>query len=236
MAYDWLNMFTIKKQAAGSTCHFFAKMSEKALRTTRKRESRARQKERHHHYAFIAEYTERKYTHIYEEADNFYKKLFKRYPTKTRLTTCPEFKAWELEIRKNQAQTTTQMASTNRSSEDPTTTTQMASTNRSSEETTTTPIDLSSTDNMQINIQLMDSTEVQETRDTLMFQDIYPSLMQEINPETLQQIIREIQESDVNRDIFNYTESDEDINDILNTEINNSMNELSALEEELLMY
>ena len=128
------------------------------------------------------------------------------------------------------------MASTNRSSEDPTTTTQMASTNRSSEETTTTPIDLSSTDNMQINIQLMDSTEVQETRDTLMFQDIYPSLMQEINPETLQQIIREIQESDVNRDIFNYTESDQDINDILNTEINNSMNELSALEEELLMY
>ena len=225
-------------------------MSEKTSRTARKRESRARQKERHHHYAFIAEYTERKYIHIYEEADNFYKKLFKRYPTKTRLTTCPEFKAWELEIKKNQAPTTTQMASTNRSSEDPTTTqmastnrssedpttTQMASTNRSSEETTTTPIDLSSTDNIRINIPLMDSTEVQETRDTLMFQDIYPSLMQEINPETLEQIIREIQESDVNRDIFNYTESDEDINDILNTEINNSMNELSALEEELLMY
>ena len=125
----------------------------------------------------------------------------------------------------------------------------MAPTNRSFEETITTPIDLSSTstttttsidrsstDNMRINIQLMDSTEVQETQDTLMFQDIYPSLMQEINPETIEQIIREIQESDTGRDIFNYTEPDEDINDILNTEINNSMNELSSLEKELSMY
>ena len=206
-------------------------MLGKTLRTERRRESRARQKERHHHYAFIAEYTERKYKHIYEEADIFYEKLFKRYPTKTRLTTCPEFKAWELEIKKDQDPTTTQMASTNRSSEETSTTTPIDLSSAA-----TTPIDLSSTDNMQINIPLMDSTEVQETRDTVMLQDIYPSLMQEINPETLEQIIREVQESDVSRDIFNYTESDEDINDILNTEINNSMNELSALEKELRMY
>ena len=197
-------------------------MYGKTLRLVRRRESRARQKERYHHLAFIAEYTERKYKDIYKEADSFYQKLFKIYPNKTRLTTCTEFKAWELEIKNTQASTTTtRMAPTSSSSGD-------------EETTTTTPIDLSLTHDIQINIPLMDSLEVQETRDTVMFQDIYPSLTEEINPEILNQVIQEIQESDVNRDIFNHT--DEDINDILNSEINDSMNELCPLEKELLKY
>ena len=253
---------------------FFAKMSEKDLMTARKREYRTTQRERYRRSVFIVEYMQRKHKRIYEEANSFYQNLEKRYPTKTKLTTCPEFKTWEATIEKDH---------------DPAI--QMAPISISS--STTTPIDLSSQHNIQLNIPLMDSNEVQEMQDTLVFQDIYPSLLKEINPETLEQIISEIQESDVNiqlmdsseiqesdvniqlmdssevqemRDtpvfqdihpsllkeinpetldqiiseieesdvnIFNY---DEDINDNLNIEINNSMNELSPLEKELLMH
>ena len=82
----------------------------------------------------------------------------------------------------------------------------------------------------------MNSVEVQETRDTVMFQNICPSLTEEINPEILNQVIQELQQESDIRDIFNNPEFDEDLNDILNSEINDQMNELSPLEKELLKY
>ena len=266
-----------------------SEMSEKALMTARKREYRTTQRERYRRSVFIVEYTQRKNKRIYEEANRFYQKLVKRYPTKTKLTTCPEFKTWEATIEKDH-DPATQIASISISSSTTTPATQIAPISISSSTTTTpatqiapisisssttTPIDLSSRRNIQLNIPLMDSNQVQEMQDTLMFQDIYPSLLKEINPETLEQIISEIQESDVNIQLMDSSEIqemrdtpdihppmlkeinpetldqiiseieesdvnifyyDEDINDILNIEINNSMNELSPLEKELLMH
>ena len=75
----------------------------------------------------------------------------------------------------------------------------------------------------------MDANQVREIQDTIVFDDIYPTLMEEINPNTLDEIITELQGSD----IFNY---DEDMCDALNNEIDISMNELSGLENELLNY
>ena len=216
------------------------------LRTVQKRENRAKHKNRYHHLAFIAEYTQRKYKEIYKEADRFYQKLYPLYPNKTKLTTCIEFKVWESEIKKLQdSATITRMpdVETTTRMQDEETTTRMqdeeTTTRMPDEETTTRMPDEETTTrmpyNIQINIPLMSAAEVQETRDTVMLQDIYPSLTEEINPEILEQVIRDIQETDIARDIFN-DEYDEDINDILNIEINNSMNELSALEKELLNY
>ena len=227
-----------------------SEMSEKALMTARKREYRTTQRERYRRSVFIVEYTKRKHKRLYEEANSFYEKLVKRYPTKTKLTTSPEFKTWEATIEKDHDPATCPefktWEATIEKDHDPATcpefktweetiekdhdpATQMAHISISS--STTTPNDLSSLHNIQLNIPLMDSNEVQEMQDTVVFQDIYPSLLKEINPEILDQIISEIEESDVN--IFN---DDEDINDILNIEINNSMNELSPLEKELLMH
>ena len=198
-------------------------MSGQSLRSVRRRESRARRTERYHHLAFIAEYTRRKYNDIYKEADNFYQELYQLYPTKTRLTTCHEFKAWETQIKKTQMPPTDEETTTTT-----TTTIQMPPTDE--ETTTTTTIQMSP----EINIALMNSVEVQEIKDTVMFEEIYPSLTEEITNEMVEQIIHEIRESDNGRDIFNNDEYDEDLNGIINAEINNSLNELSSLEKELL--
>ena len=189
--------------------------SEEAIR---KRRSRVKQAQTHRRATFISEYIRVKHRQIYEEADNFYAQLVGQYPNKRKLSTCLEYKLWEAEIRKGQ---------------DPSTrTASISSSNNSS--STTTSVNSSVEDNMQLTVELMDSSKVQETRDSLVFGDIHPSLVEEINPEILDEIIREVQESDVN--IFNYNQPDEDINDILDAEINNSINELDLLEEELLKY
>ena len=205
-------------------------MSENSSSRTavRKRESRARHTERHHRLTFIAEYTMRKYRHVYEEADSFYRKLVKQYPVKRKLTTAPEFKVWEAEIKKTnsattelRADTTFEMAPISNS-----TTTELRAV------TTATPVDFSLTDNVQLNIPLMNPSDVQETRDTLIFQDIYPSLVEEINPEIFNQIVSEIEETDP--DFFDYY--DQDMNNIIQDEINNSLSQADPLEKELLNY
>ena len=186
-------------------------MDDKITKNAQKKESRARTKIKFHRAAFIAEYTEKKYNNIYKEAKQFYEKLYKRYPNKTKLSTCPEFKTWETEI-ENAQKTTPQPAPS-------------------------TITDLSSTDNMQINIQLMDASDVQETQDTLMFQNIQPSLIDEINPKILDEIIKDLRECTDISDIFNYIEHEQDIEDIgMNIEIDNDINELTPLERELLNY
>ena len=240
-------------------------MSEKTTKRVAKKENRTKHKERYHRCAFITDYTQKKYGRIYEEANSFYEKLFTRYPTKTKLMSCPEYKAWEIEINKVRDRPTetapVSICSTTTTSTD--------------DHSSTTPNNLFSTDDIQLHIPLMDSNEVREMRDTVMFEHIYPSLLEHINPETIDQIINEIQESEANIpptdlnhveetqdtlkclplkeltfetldqimeeieesevNIFNY-DNNEDINDMINLEINKSMNELSGLEKELLRY
>ena len=194
-------------------------MSDNKLKSVQKKESRARQKERYHRSAFIGEYIEKKYNNIYKEANQFYEKLYKRYPNKTKLSTCPEFKSWEIDIKKTEG--TIQ----------PTDRTNITDHNR---QETNNP-DLSSINNMEINIQLMDASDVQEVRDIQMFENIQPSLLNEVNPETLNEIIADLQKSEVTSDLFNYIEDEQAMEDIC-FEIDKAMNELSPLEKELLNY
>ena len=78
----------------------------------------------------------------------------------------------------------------------------------------------------------MNQVDVQETKDALVFQDIYPSLVEEINTEVFNQIVHEIEEGDP--DFFD--DYDEDMNDFIQDEINISLNQLSDLEKEFLNY
>ena len=198
-------------------------MSGKVSRAEQKRQYRARQTARYHKLSFIAEYTEIKCESIYKEAELFYEKLRKQYPTKTKITTCPEFITWKSDTIKGQNMEK-QTVFTRTETELHTSTTT----------TTTTPLptDLSLNDDLHLNIQLMNPTDVEETRTALIFEDIYPSLQQEMDTEILKEIINEIKESDAN--IFN--DIDEDMNDMIEDEINRSLNEVDPLEKELLNY
>ena len=197
---------------------------QSTLRTERKRQNRAKQTERYHRLAFIAEYTQIKYGNIYQEAERFYDKLHKQYPTKTKITTSPEFKIWQAEITKGQ-NPEKQTASTANSTR---TTIELRSAT-----TPLTPTDQSSTDDIQLNIQLMNAVDVEETRNTLIFEDIYPTLVEEMNTEIFNEIVSEIQEADP--DIFNDI-INEDMNDMIEDEINISLSRLDSLEKELLKY
>ena len=194
-------------------------MSTQNARRLRKKESRARQTELCHYSTFISEYIKVKYNEIYKEADSFYHHLNKQYPNKRKLTTTNEYKVWEAQTKKQKEPTTT--------------TTSQTSVQNNPEHT----------DNIEINVQLMNHNDVQNAKDMLMFEGINPSLSEEINDDIIREIIQDIQENDI-YDIFNTsdlqpttTTTDEDLsNDELNHEINVSLNELSALEKELLNY
>ena len=201
----------------------------------KKRVNRAKHKELYHHGTFIAEYIQKKYKAIYKEADDFYHKLRPLYPNKTKLTTCDEFKMWAREITRTSH---THQETTTRMDEETTTTTVK-------DEGTATVMDEGTTtqpphtmNNIRINIPLMNDEEVQLSKDAAMLENIYPSINDCVDPETVQQIIRELQETDIFKDdMFNTTtNNDEDLNDMINAEINDSLVGLSALEKELLMY
>ena len=199
-----------------------------SARTLRKRENRTKHKERYHHGTFITEYIRKKYEPIYKEADDFYQKLYQLHPNKTKLTTCVEFKRWEKETKIIQPSTT--ITRTPHTHEETTTT-------RMDEETAT---QTTSINNIQINIPLMNAEEVQQSKDMVMFEDIYPLVIEQINPETLEEIISELQQGDITCDMFNNINNDdhhdEDLNDIINSAINDSLNELSELEKELFIH
>ena len=198
-----------------------------SVRTSRKRENRAKHKERYHHGAFITEYLRKKYEPIYKEADDFYQKLYQLYPNKTKLTTCVEFKRWEKETKIIQPSTT--ITRTPHTHEE--------TTPRMDEETATQTAFIN---NIEINIPLMNAEEVQLSKDMVMFEDISPSVIEQINPEILEEIICELEQGDITCDMFNNMNNDdhhdEDMNDIINSAINDSLNELSELEKELFIH
>ena len=183
-----------------------------------KRESRARHSELHRRNTFIADYVRVKHERIYEEANNFFSQLFDQYPEKRKLTTAPEFIVWEKEIKRVKTPTTEMDFSSTMELHDTTASTPV----ELHDTTTSTPVDAS------LNIPLMNTSDVQQTRDMIIFEDIYPSIIQEIDPTTIDQIIQEI-EADTTIDLS-------DMDDMVQDEINQTMYELSPLEKELLQY
>ena len=243
MTCDWLNMRTIKKQATGCTWPFFIKMSTKRERRTaeKKRESRFKHTELHKRATFISHYLQIKYESIYEEANNFYSELANQYPIKRKLTTAPEYQVWEKEMKRAKASTTDMTSSsTTELCDTLTTTTDIASssttelcdTSTTNAERcnvlTTTTGDASISVDPCLNIQLMNKDEVQETRDTIIFQDTFPSITEEINPELIEQIVQEIHES-----LSEFFDMD-DMNSMIQDEINADLINLDPLEQELL--
>ena len=197
----------------------------------RKRQSRVKQAEVHRRASFISEYIRVKYGQIYEEADSFYYKLVRQYPLKRKLSTAPEYIVWKTDVEKLNAATTatTELPDVEKLNAATTATTELPDVEKlNTAITATTELhDVDAT----LNIPLMSPTDVQETRDIQIFQDIYPSITKEINPEIINQVIREIHET-----VPDFFDQYEDMDDMLNEEINNSLGELSPLEQELLKY
>ena len=191
----------------------------------KKRESRSKHSELHKRSTFIVHYLQMKYESIYEEANNFYCELVNQYPIKRKLTTAPEYKVWEKETKRAKASTTDMASSSTTELCDTSTTT----TERCNVLTTTTG-DASTSVDPCLNIQLMNKDEVQETRDTIMFQDIFPSITEEINPEIIDQIIQEIHET-----VPDFFDMD-DMNGMIQDEINVDLINPDPLEQELLYY
>ena len=226
-------------------------MADKTLMSKRKAEYRAAHQERYRRSTFIAAYTQTKFKSLYEEANSFYEQLVKQYPNKSKLTTCLEYKAWKKTLKKDDESPASADSTLPATSVDP---------------TPTATIDPSSQPNMELNIPLLNSNDIQELQHTLMFEHVYPSLLEEINPETLEQIINEIrgsediqvmdssqmQDTPTGMKEINYETleqiineidgsdynifNDEDINPMIEEEINNSLAQLGALEKELLKY
>ena len=205
-----------------------------------KRESRARHSELHRRNTFIADYVRVKHERIYEEANNFFSQLFDQYPEKRKLTTASEFIVWEKQIKRLKTATTGMDFSSTMELHDTTASTPVelhdttASTPVELHDTTaSTPVELHDTTastpvDVCLNIPLMNTSDVQQTRDMIIFDDIYPSIIQEIDPTIIDQIIQEI-EADTTFDLS-------DMDDMVQDEINQAMNELSPLEKELLQY
>ena len=225
-------------------------MADKTLLSRRKSEYRAVHRDRYRRSTFIAEYTQRKFKSVYEEANSFYEQLVKQYPNKSKLSTCLEYKVWEKTLQKDDESPTSADFTPPATSVD----------------RTPSPINLSSQPAMELNISLMNSNDIQEIQHTVMFEHIYPSLLEEIEPETLEQIVNEIRGSEdiqvmdssqmqdiptmmkeinyetveqivdeIERSDYNIF-NDEDINSMIEEEINNSLYQLDPLEKELLKY
>ena len=201
----------------------------------RKAQYRAIHRERYRQAVFIAEYTRRKCISIYEEANKLYEQLSKQYPTKTKLTTCPEFKIWEKSLQKGRTPTAPVDISSERSMQ-----LNISLMNANDVQETQDSLVFASVypslmeeinheirESDDVNIQVMDSTQMQ---DTPVIHDMQSSMTEEINI-AANEIIKEIERCDDN--VFTY---DQDINDMVNIEINNMINELTPLERELLNY
>ena len=194
-------------------------------RQKRKRENMKKRTEKYHRTMFITEYTRKKYPEVYNEADNFYFKLLEMYPNKTKLTASLHFKAWEGTLTTVQEQ-------------EKTPSTGLPTTVQGQEKTP--PTDLSTQRTLELNIPLMNHTEVEDVQVSIPFIDIQPSILEEINSDTIQNIIDEIQESggmvdEIERCYPNIFE-DHDINPMIESEIDERLAELDPLEKELLKY
>ena len=192
--------------------------------TESKRESRYKHSQAHKRSTFIEEYIKTKYENIYEEANNFYCKLVAKYPVKRKLSTAPEYLIWEKEIKKAKTtgETTTERSNIFQAKTGETTTERSNIFQAKTGETATCVAP-------SLNIELMNKDAVQETRDIIMFQDIFPSITEEIDSGIIEQIVHEI-ENDF--DLFN----NDEMNPMIQNELNDDLNNIDPLEKELLQY
>ena len=88
----------------------------------------------------------------------------------------------------------------------------------------------------------MSQEEVQLKKDMIMFEEIQPTLTEQINPEIVDEIIRELNQSPMTNDIFDNNDivdnndDDEEMNDLISDAIEYNLNQMSELEKELLNY
>ena len=179
-------------------------MSGPSLKSLKKRAYRANHRERYHQSTFIAGYVQKKYTAIYDEANQFYQKLHLLHPKKTKLSTSTEYKMWEKSLKKDVATTQDSVTS-----------------------------------DFNINIELMNAEEVQLKKDTIIFEEIQPSLIEEIDPKIVDEIIQELNQTPIANDIFDNNgmfDDDEEMNELINTAIQDDLNQMTELEKELLKY
>ena len=171
-------------------------MSGPSLKSLKKRAYRAKHQERYYRSTFISEYVQKKYTAIYDEANQFYQKLHLLHPKKTKLSSSIEYKMWEESLKKDVATTQDSVTS-----------------------------------DFNINIELMNAEEVQLKKDTIIFEEIDPKIVDEI--------IQELNQTPIANDIFDNNgmfDDDEEMNELINTAIQDDLNQMTELGKELLKY
>ena len=216
-------------------------MSGPSLKSLKKRGYRAKHRERYYQSTFISEYIQRKYTAIDDEADQFYQKLHQLHPKKTKLSTCTQFKVWEESLKQDftTLQTTNNF---NKESLKQDSITMQTTNNFNKESLKQNSGTIQTTNNFNINIELMNPEEVQLKKDMIMFEEIQSSLTEQINPEIVDEIIRELNQCPItndifdNNDIFDINDDDEEMNNLINSAIEDDLNQMSELEKELLNY
>ena len=198
----------------------------------KKRVYRANHRERYTQSTFISDYIRKKYTTIYDEANQFYQKLHQAHPKKTKLSTCAEYKLWEESLGKDVA---TMQDSTTSIMQDSATSIMQDSATSIMQDSATSIMQDSITTNFNINIELLNKEEVELTKDAIMLEGIQPLLFKEISPETVTEIINELNQTPTTQDIFDDDE-DEEMNELINSAIEADFNQMTELEKELLMY
>ena len=198
----------------------------------KKRVYRANHRERYAQSTFISDYIRKKYTTIYDEANQFYQKLHQSHPKKTKLSTCAEYKLWEESLGKDVA---TMQDSATSIMQDSATSIMQDSATSIMQDSATSIMQDSITTNFNINIELMNKEEVELTKDAIMLEGIQPSLVKEISPEIVAEIINELNQTPTTQDIFDGDE-DEEMNELINSVIEADFNQMTELEKELLMY
>ena len=205
-------------------------MSGPSLKSLKKQAYRVKHRERYSRSTFISEYVQKKYTAIYDEANQFFQELHLLHPKKTKLSTSIEYKMWEESLKKDVATTQDSVTS------DFNINIELMNAEEVQDVATTQD---SVTSDFNINIELMNAEEVQLKKDTIIFEEIHPSLIEEIDPKIVDEIIQELNQTPIANDIFDNNgmfDDDEEMNEFINTAIQDDLNQMTELEKELLKY
>ena len=177
--------------------------------------------------SFIAEYVRVKYPHIYGESIQYHDKLRDFYPDKSDLRKTDQFKRWKTVTRPQQPAKTAPQQPTK-------TTPQQATSTRQSE----SGIKF----NMELNIPLWKTSTLESVRDIntvteeVIGEGIYPSLLQEISPESVEHIIDQLRQDPDLENIFagSDSESDQQLDQQLDVGAEVEIEEDTRLENELM--
>ena len=167
--------------------------------------------------SFIAEYVRIKYPHIYSETIKYHGKLREFFPNKTDLTKTDHFKKWRGETK---PQLPTEIVPTPR---------QQTYTKQTEKLTL----------NMELNILLMNvaappSTQVPVPVSEPITEEIYPSLLEGLSQESVDHIIKELQQYPDLRNFFTELDSEHEVEENLEVGAEIEIEDDTRLENELL--